>query len=142
VVDENGHSHPVIMGCYGIGVSRIVAAAIEQHYDDRGIIWPTAMAPFQVALLPINAHKSQRLQAASETLYQSLLQAGIEVLLDDREARPGVMFVDMELIGIPHRLVLSERSLDSGQIEYKGRRDKDSTLIDQEKLLDFLRERL
>lgn len=142
VVDENGHSHPVIMGCYGIGVSRIVAAAIEQHYDDHGIIWPTAMAPFQVALLPINAHKSQRLQAASETLYQSLLQAGIEVLLDDRETRPGVMFADMELIGIPHRLVLSERSLDSGQIEYKGRRDKDSTLIDQEKLLDFLRERL
>jgi prolyl-tRNA synthetase len=142
VVDENGHSRPAIMGCYGIGVSRIVAAAIEQHYDERGIRWPAAMAPFQVALLPINAHKSQRLQVASEALYQALLQAGIEVLLDDREARPGVMFTDMELIGIPHRLVLSERSLDSGQVEYKGRRDTDSILISQEQLLDFLRERL
>ncbi|HYQ90932.1 MAG TPA: His/Gly/Thr/Pro-type tRNA ligase C-terminal domain-containing protein, partial [Candidatus Competibacteraceae bacterium] len=126
----------------GIGVSRIVAAAIEQHHDERGIIWPAPMAPFQVALLPLNAQRSQRLRAAATALYQGLQAAGVEVLLDDRDVRPGVMFADMELIGIPHRLVLSERNLDSGQVEYKGRRDNDSTLLPREQVLDLLRVKL
>jgi len=142
VLDENGRSLTMLMGCYGIGVSRVVAAAIEQNYDERGILWPVAMTPFQVALLPINAHKSQRLREAAETLYQELLDAGMQVLLDDREVRPGVMFADMELIGIPHRVVLAERTLDTGQVEYKGRRDNDSTLVARTRLLSFLRERL
>lgn len=142
VLDENGRSLTMLMGCYGIGVSRVVAAAIEQNYDERGILWPVAMTPFQVALSPINAHKSQRLREAAETLYQELLDAGMQVLLDDREVRPGVMFADMELIGIPHRVVLAERTLDTGQVEYKGRRDNDSTLVARTRLLSFLRERL
>jgi prolyl-tRNA synthetase len=141
-LDEHGRSYTMRMGCYGIGVSRIVAAAIEQNHDRRGIIWPDAMAPFQLALLPINAHKSQRLKAAAEELYRQLLAAGIAVLLDDREVRPGVMFADMELIGIPHRIVLSERGLDAGQIEYKGRRDQENTLVQRDELLDFLEQRL
>jgi prolyl-tRNA synthetase len=138
VLDEDGHSHPVFMGCYGIGVSRIVAAAIEQNHDARGIIWSNAMAPFQVALLPINAHKSRRLREAAESLYQQLCAAGIDVLLDDREVRPGVMFADMELVGIPHRVVLGERGLDKGQVEYKGRRDEETTLVDTGALLGWL----
>ncbi|MEE4377906.1 MAG: proline--tRNA ligase [Candidatus Competibacteraceae bacterium] len=142
VLDEDGQSHPMLMGCYGIGVSRVVAAAVEQHYDELGIIWPLPMAPFQVALIAINASRSQRLREAVEALYQLLLDAGIEVLLDDREVRPGVMFADMDLIGIPHRLVLSERKLDAGQVEYKNRREGDSVEIDQSIVLDFLRERL
>jgi prolyl-tRNA synthetase len=142
VLDENGRNLTMLMGCYGIGVSRVVAAAIEQNYDERGILWPVAMTPFQVALLPINAHKSQRLREAAETLYQELLDAGMQVLLDDREVRPGVMFAEMELIGIPHRVVLAERTLDTGQVEYKGRRDNDSTLVARTRLLSFLRERL
>ena len=142
VLDENGHSHPVMMGCYGIGVSRVVAAAIEQNYDERGIIWPAAMAPFQVALLPINARKSQRLRDAVEQIYQTFLNSGIDVLLDDREVRPGVMFADMELIGIPHRLVLSERGLDDGHLEYKGRQDPESVLFPWEQSLHFIQERL
>ncbi|HYQ92387.1 MAG TPA: proline--tRNA ligase, partial [Candidatus Competibacteraceae bacterium] len=142
VVDENGYTRPIMMGCYGIGVSRIVAAAIEQHHDERGIIWPAPMAPFQVALLPLNAQRSQRLRAAATTLYQELQAAGIEVLLDDRDVRPGVMFADMELIGIPHRLVLSERNLDSDQVEYKGRWDNESTLLPREQVLDLLRVKL
>jgi len=142
VLDENGQPHPTMMGCYGIGVSRVVAAAIEQNHDDYGILWPAAMAPFQVALLPINAHKSQRLREATEALYQTLLAAGVEVLLDDREVRPGVMFANMDLIGVPHRLVLSERNLDAGEVEYKSRRDSASQLIKQAELLTFLQAQL
>jgi prolyl-tRNA synthetase len=142
VVDEQGHNQTVLMGCYGIGVSRVIAAAIEQHHDDYGIVWPLAMAPFQVSLIPVNAHKSQRLREATETLYQQLLTAGIEVLLDDRAGRAGVMFADAELIGIPHRLVLSDRHLDAGQVEYKGRRDSESSVIVQAQLMDFLKEKL
>jgi len=142
VSDEEGQNHPMLMGCYGIGVSRVVAAAVEQHYDERGIVWPLAMAPFQVALMGINASRSQRLREAIEALYQQLMEAGIEVLLDDREVRPGVMFADMDLIGIPHRLVLSERKLDAGQVEYKNRREGENEEIDQAIVLDFLRERL
>lgn len=129
------------MGCYGIGVSRVVAAAIEQNYDERGIIWPTPIAPFQIALAPINMHKSQRLRDAAEALYATLTTAGFEVLFDDRDARPGVKFADLELIGIPHRVVLGERGLDAGQAEYKGRRDQEAQNVPLGELVEFLRER-
>ncbi|MEJ2479675.1 MAG: proline--tRNA ligase, partial [Acidihalobacter sp.] len=121
VLDEQGQPATMTMGCYGIGVSRVVAAAIEQNHDERGIVWPAPIAPFQVALAPINLHKSQRLREAAEALYAELVASGFEVLFDDREVRPGVMFADLELIGIPHRIVLGERGLDAGQAEYKGR---------------------
>ncbi len=142
ILDESGRNQVMLMGCYGIGVSRVVAAAIEQNHDPQGILWPASMAPFQVALVPINAHKSARLREAVEMLYQELLKAGIEVLLDDRDARPGVKFADMELIGIPHRVVLGERALDAGQVEYKGRRDQDSVIVERDQILGFLMERL
>lgn len=129
VLDENGQSVTMTMGCYGIGVSRVVAAAIEQNHDDKGIVWPAPLAPFQVALLPMNMHKSARLRDAAEQLYTELTAAGLDVLFDDRNARPGVMFADMELIGIPHRVVLGERGLDAGQVEYKGRREQDTDLV-------------
>ncbi len=128
-LDESGKAIALTMGCYGIGVSRVVAAAIEQNHDARGITWPTAIAPFQVALLPMNMHKSARLREAVESLYKDLCDAGIEVLLDDRRVRPGVMFADAELIGIPHRIVLGDRGLDAGNVEYKGRRDEENTEI-------------
>jgi prolyl-tRNA synthetase len=139
VLDEAGKAITMIMGCYGIGVSRVVAAAIEQNHDERGIIWPQAIAPFQVALLPMNMHKSVRLQEATEKLYQELQAAGIDVLLDDRRERPGVMFADTELIGIPHRLVLSDKGLDAGTIEYKGRRDQDSRNVSPAEALALIR---
>ncbi len=121
VLGEDGKSHVMPMGCYGIGVSRIVAAAIEQNHDERGIVWPAPLAPFQVAVLPMNAKKSPRVQEAAEALYAGLCEAGVEVLLDDRNLRPGVMFNDMELIGIPHRVVIGERGLDAGLLEYRAR---------------------
>jgi prolyl-tRNA synthetase len=142
VLDEQGKSVVMTMGCYGIGVSRVVAAAIEQNHDDNGIIWPDAIAPFQVALLPMNMHKSQRLREAVEQLYDELRAAGLEVLLDDRKERPGVMFADMELIGIPHRLVVGERGLDAGTLEYKGRRDADKRDIPLAGVIDFLKEQI
>ncbi|MDF1588723.1 MAG: proline--tRNA ligase [Gammaproteobacteria bacterium] len=123
VLAETGKSHILTMGCYGIGVSRVVAATIEQNHDDRGIIWPVAIAPFEVVIVPVNAHKSVRVREAADALYQQLLDAGFDVLLDDRGLRPGVAFADMELIGIPHRLILGERGLDNGMIEYKCRAD-------------------
>lgn len=138
VVDESGKQVALLMGCYGIGVSRIVAAAIEQNNDDKGIIWPSAMAPFQIALVPINLHRSATVQQAGENLYQQLQTAGFEVLFDDRDERAGTMFADMELIGIPHRLVISDRGLEAGTIEYKGRGDNESQQIPQDKLMDFL----
>ena len=123
-LDEAGKTKPFEMGCYGIGVTRIVAAAIEQNHDARGIIFPAPIAPFQTCLVPIGYHKSAQVRDAAEKLYGELLEAGIDVLMDDRDERPGVLFADMELIGIPHRLVLSERSLAAGNAEYKGRRDE------------------
>jgi prolyl-tRNA synthetase len=137
-LDETGKSVALIMGCYGIGVSRIVAAAIEQNHDERGIIWPDAIAPFTLALLPINMHKSQRLQDAVIPLYEQFQAAGIDVLLDDRRERPGVMFADMELLGIPHRVVFSEKGLDAGVVEYKGRRDAESVDISIDQIVDFI----
>ena len=138
VLDENGKAVVMTMGCYGIGVSRVVAAAIEQNHDDKGITWPKAIAPFQIALLPMNMQKSELVRDTTEQLYQQLLEAGYEVLFDDRGERPGVMFADMELIGIPHRLVIGERSLKDGVVEYKGRLDSDSQLVPLTELVDFL----
>jgi prolyl-tRNA synthetase len=129
VLGEDGKSHVMPMGCYGIGVSRIVAAAVEQNHDDRGICWPEPLAPFQVALLPMNAAKSYRVREAAEKLYEELCAAGVEALLDDRNLRPGVMFNDMELIGIPHRVVIGERGLDDGQLEYRHRTATDNEFI-------------
>jgi prolyl-tRNA synthetase len=142
VLDEQGRSLTVTMGCYGIGVSRVVAAAIEQNHDDRGIIWPEALAPFTLALCPINAQKSQRLRDAADALYGELVDAGLNVLYDDRGLRPGAMFADMELIGLPHRLVLGEKALDAGEIEYKGRRDAEATMVPMNELREFLNRKI
>jgi prolyl-tRNA synthetase len=142
VLDEQGKELPMIMGCYGIGVSRIVAAAIEQNHDDRGMIWPPAIAPWQVALLPMNMKKSTRVREATEMLYAELLDAGFEVLLDDRPVRPGVMFSDMELIGIPCRVVVGEKNLDQGMVEYRGRRDAENRDLPRSEIVAFLRTKL
>jgi prolyl-tRNA synthetase len=125
-LDKNGKSFYPLMGCYGIGVTRVVAAAIEQHHDDRGIVWPMAMAPFQVVLVPLNLHKSYRVKEVADQLYQDLLAAGIDVLMDDRKERPGVKFADMDLIGIPHRIVIGEKGIDAGHVEYKARHEADT----------------
>ena len=138
-LDEHGQQVNMQMGCYGIGVSRIVAATIEQNHDERGIAWPSAICPFQVTLLPMNMQKSQRLREAAETLYQQLEAAGLEVLFDDRPVRAGVMFADMDLIGIPHRIVLGERSLDQGVIEYKQRHDEKTQEIPLANAISFLK---
>jgi len=142
VLDEAGAERTMIMGCYGIGVSRIVAAAIEQNHDQHGIIWPQAIAPFSVALIPLNAHKSALVRETAERLYEELRAAGFDVLLDDRDERPGVKFADMELIGIPHQVVLGERSLASERVEYKHRAGGDRTEIALDSLCAFLRERM
>ncbi len=142
VLDENGKAVVMTMGCYGIGVSRVVASAIEQNHDDKGIIWPDAIAPFQIALLPMNMQKSAEVRETAESLYAELTNAGYEVLFDDRGERPGVMFADMELIGIPHRVVVGERGLKSGTVEYKGRRDTENQDIALEQLMAFLGEKL
>ncbi len=138
VLDENGKSVTTSMGCYGIGITRVVAAAIEQNNDDRGIFWPDSLAPFHLAICPVNYHKSDAVKQACDDLYQDCVNRGIEVLLDDRPLRPGVMFSDMELIGVPHRIVFSERGLGSVQFEYKGRRDESAQDIALEALPDFL----
>ena len=142
VLDEGGRETALYMGCYGIGVTRIVAAAIEQGHDERGIIWPDPIAPFQVVLVPLNLQKSDRVRAASDRLYAELTDAGIEVLLDDRDARPGVKFADAELLGIPHRLVVAERGLEAGKLEYRQRRDSESTEFPAAEALSFIRARL
>lgn len=135
VLGEDGKPFTVTMGCYGIGVTRVVASAIEQNFDEKGIIWPTAIAPFEVAIVPMNAHKSPRTMEAAEALYVELQAAGFDVLLDDRNERPGVKFSDLELTGIPHRIVIGEKGLDAGTFEYKGRRDAESVNISKEELL-------
>ncbi|QXO65923.1 proline--tRNA ligase [Morganella morganii] len=142
VQNEAGHNEVVFMGCYGIGVTRIVAAAIEQNFDDRGIIWPDAIAPFQVALLPMNMHKSYRVKEVAEKLYADLTAQGIEVIFDDRKERPGVMFADMELMGIPHTIVIGDRNLDSGVVEYKYRRSEDKSLIALDDIVSVLKEKI
>lgn len=144
VLDENGKSVLMTMGCYGIGVSRIVAAAIEQNHDENGIIWPDAIAPFQIAIVPLNAHKSQMVVDVSDQLLQTLEAAGYDVLLDDRDKKtsPGVKFADMELMGIPHRLVVSERGLENNQLEYKSRRAAEPEMVPLDAILEFLANRL
>lgn len=137
VLDENGKNKILSMGCYGIGVSRIVAAAIEQNHDKYGIIWPDAIAPFKVALIPMNMHKSHRVKEVAESLYSQLIAAGVEVLFDDRKERPGVMFNDMELVGIPHTIVIGERNLDENKVEYKNRRSGEKQLIDIAQCAEF-----
>ncbi|KGA64975.1 proline--tRNA ligase [Yersinia enterocolitica] len=138
VQGEDGRNQVMTMGCYGIGVSRVVAAAIEQNHDERGIIWPDAIAPFQVAILPMNMHKSFRVQALAEELYATLRSHGIDVILDDRKERPGVMFADMELIGVPHNIVIGDRNLDSEEVEYKNRRAGEKQMIKTSEIIDFL----
>ena len=141
VQGEDGQNHVMIMGCYGIGVSRIVAAAIEQCHDERGIIWPEAIAPFSVVIIPMNMHKSEKVQATAEKLYADLQAAGVEVLFDDRKERPGVMFADAELIGIPHTIVIGERNLDNGDVEYKHRAGGDKELIKVNDIVEFIKHR-
>ncbi|MDC9590772.1 proline--tRNA ligase [Xenorhabdus sp. XENO-10] len=139
VQNEDGHNQVVSMGCYGIGVTRIVAAAIEQNHDDRGIILPDAIAPFQVAILPMNMHKSYRVKEVAEKLYVDLRANGIDVIFDDRKERPGVMFADMELIGVPHTLVIGDRNLDNDEIEYKYRRTGDKQMLKLDNIVDYLK---
>ena len=141
VLDEQGKSVTMFMGCYGIGVTRVVAAAIEQNHDDRGIIWPDPIAPFHVSLIPINLQKSERVREAAERLYAELQAAGIEVLYDDRDARPGVKFADDELLGIPHRVVVGDKGLERGVLEYKPRSGEGATDVPLASIVAFLKER-
>ncbi|WP_241608588.1 proline--tRNA ligase [Rosenbergiella australiborealis] len=138
VQGEDGRNQTLMMGCYGIGVTRVVAAAIEQNHDDRGIIWPEAIAPFHVAILPMNMHKSFRVQELAEKLYDQLRAAGLDVILDDRKERPGVMFADMELIGVPHSIVIGDRNLDNNEIEYKNRRTGEKEMLSPEEIVERL----
>lgn len=142
VLDEQGKATVLEMGCYGIGVSRIVAACIEQNHDDNGIIWPDNIAPFHIALIPLNAHKSEEVAATAEQLYQDLQAAGFDVLMDDRDRKtsPGVKFADMDLIGIPHRVVVSDRHLENGEVEYKARAGSEATTLKLEGLLETLQQ--
>jgi prolyl-tRNA synthetase len=142
VLDADGREQAMYMGCYGIGVTRLVAAAIEQHCDERGIVWPETIAPFQVALVPMNLHKSEAVREAVEPLYDALLQAGVQVLLDDRDVRPGVKFADMELLGIPHRVVVGERGLKDGALEYRARRAEDNEVLPLQGAVEALVERV
>jgi prolyl-tRNA synthetase len=142
IINEAGKNQIMIMGCYGIGISRVVAAAIEQGHDERGIIWPNELAPFQVAICPMNMHKSDRLIDTVEKIYRDLQEAGIEVLLDDRKVRAGFMFSDMELIGIPHRIVIGDRGLDSGTVEYQGRTDTESQEVAFADIISFIKSKL
>ena len=139
VLSEEGKAMHPLMGCYGIGISRVVAAAIEQNHDDNGIVWPEPMAPFTVAIIPIQMHKSYRVREFAENLYQQLLDAGVEVVLDDRKERPGVMFATMDLIGIPHQVIIGERGLDEGIVEYKNRRSPELARVAVAEILAKLR---
>jgi prolyl-tRNA synthetase len=141
-LDESGQATIMEMGCYGIGVSRIVGAAIEQHNDERGIIFPLSIAPFEVCIVPMGYTKSTAVRAAADALYSELKEAGVDVILDDRNERPGVMFADMELIGIPHRVVVGDRGLAEGKLEYKGRLDKEARLLPIADLASFIKARL
>ena len=142
VLDAEGKDAVPFMGCYGIGVTRVVAAAIEQNHDERGILWPEPIAPYQVVVVPLQAAKSPRVKEVADQLYADLQAAGVDVLLDDRDARPGVKFADAELWGIPHRVVVAERGLEAGTLEYRHRRAADNEAMPLEGALAFLRERL
>jgi len=138
VINESGQLETMIMGCYGLGISRVVAAAIEQHHDEQGILWPEAIAPFQLVIIPINANRNEEVKNKAEALYLDVTSRGIDVLLDDRPARPGVLFADSDLIGIPHRLVISERHLATGCIEYKARSSEAVQYIKLKDLTTFI----
>jgi prolyl-tRNA synthetase len=141
-IDEKGAARPMEMGCYGIGVTRVVAAAIEQNHDERGIIWPDPMAPFVVAVIPMGYRKSAAVKEAADRLYTELAAAGLEVMLDDRDERPGVLLADQELIGIPHRLVVGERGLKEGMVEYQHRRDAAATKVPLAEAAEYVRSRV
>jgi prolyl-tRNA synthetase len=142
VLDEQGKALTMFMGCYGIGVTRVVAAAIEQNHDANGIIWPEPIAPFQVVLVPLNYQKSARVQETADALYRDFNAAGIDALLDDRDARPGVKFADSELLGIPHRIVIGERTLAAGNLEYRHRRASESIEISAADPIGYIRDKL
>jgi len=141
-LDEKGQPQLMQMGCYGIGITRILGAAIEQNFDDKGIIWPASIAPFEVVLCPLGYDRSEAVKAAADELYAALQQAGVDVMLDDRGERPGVMFADWELIGVPHRVVIGERGLKDGQLEYQGRRDSTATNVPRAQMTEFLKAKL
>jgi prolyl-tRNA synthetase len=141
-LDEHGKPQLMQMGCYGIGVTRILGAAIEQNFDAKGIIWPLSIAPFEVVMCPLGYDRSELVREATESLYALLIEAGIDVILDDRGERPGAMFADWELIGVPHRVVIGERSLKEDLLEYQGRRDEAATPIARSEILSFLRSRM
>jgi len=140
-LDEDGKPKLMEMGCYGIGITRLPAAAIEQNHDERGIIWPDAIAPFTVVICPIGAHRSPAVREMAEQVHDALAGLGVDVMLDDRDERPGAMFADWELIGVPHRLVISERGLKEGQFEYQHRRDKQASPVPAGGVIEFLRDR-
>jgi len=141
-LDENGKPQLLQMGCYGIGITRILGAAIEQNFDDKGIIWPTSIAPFEVVLCPMGYDRSESVKQAVDQLYEQLQGAGIDVILDDRGERPGAMFADWELIGVPHRIVVGERGLKEGKLEYQGRRDTEATAVSPQDMLAFIQAKL
>lgn len=138
VINEQGQLQTMMMGCYGLGITRVVAAAIEQHHDDQGIIWPQSIAPFQLVIIPINGHKSQAVKDQADALYRQFIDLGIDVLLDDRNERAGILFADNDLIGIPHRLVVSDRNLEQGNVEYKARTSSESQQVSLDKVIDFI----
>ena len=141
-LDENGKPAPLQMGCYGIGVTRILGAAIEQNFDDKGIIWPTSIAPFELVLCPMGYDRSEMVKEETDKLYASLQEAGVDVIIDDRGLRPGAMFADWELIGVPHRVVIGERGLKEGNLEYQGRRDTEATAVPAAGMVDFIKGKL
>ena len=137
-LDEQGKPQPFVMGCYGIGVTRILGAAIEQNYDERGIMWPASIAPFELVICPLGYDKNENVRQIVDTIYSDLLKQGIDVILDDRGERPGVMFADWELIGIPHRIVISDRGIQQGQIEYLARRETTPVFVPLAEANDFI----
>ena len=141
-LDENGKPQALQMGCYGIGITRILGAAIEQNFDDKGIIWPTSIAPFEVVLCPMGYDRNELVKNAADQLYATLQAAGIDVILDDRGERPGAMFADWELIGVPHRIVVGERGLKEGKLEYQGRRESAATAVAVDEVLPFIEAKL
>jgi prolyl-tRNA synthetase len=141
-LDENGKTQPMVMGCYGIGITRILGAAIEQNYDARGIIWPASIAPFQVVICPVGYDRSDAVREEADRLHAELVAAGIDVMLDDRGERPGAMFADWELIGVPFRVVVGDRGLKEGKLEFQGRRDEAATAVAPADVLATLKARL
>jgi prolyl-tRNA synthetase len=141
-LDENGKTAPMQMGCYGIGITRILGAAIEQNYDARGIIWPAAIAPFELVICPVGYDRSEAVRAEADQLYAALRDAGVDVVMDDRGERPGAMFADWELIGVPHRVVIGDRGLKEGKVEYQGRRDTEATQVPLAEVLATVQQKL